>query len=454
MCYRIKLMANRNKLIYLRSLGCNKNTVDSEIILSLLKGRGYKRTDNPDKASKIIINTCAFIDDAKEEAIDTIFELSQYKKKGSQLIVTGCFSQLYHREIIAKLPEVDAVIGVGNLGAVLDAVESSDSRKDFSGSRDIGDVYKEYLIRDELITPPGYSYLKIAEGCSNKCSFCLIPKIKGKLRSRTLSQIIEEAVSLEKTGVKEIILISQDTLSYGCDLNMRGGLKVLIKGLLENTGIKFFRLLYLRPDPELLENIEIFENSRLLPYFDIPIQHVSKKILKSMNRIGDPQLFSGIIKNLRDGVQNAVLRTSLIAGFPGETEDDFNTLLDFIEEVRFNHIGVFSFSPQRETEAFKLKGRVDKNIIEKRKNKLLELQKKISRENLEEYIGKVYDVIIEEGFEPGDRYIGRSYHFAPEVDGVFLVRSKRRLKAGDLIKAKVTRADDYDLHGYAINSCY
>lgn len=443
-------MKEKDKLIYLKSLGCNKNTVDSEIILSLLKKEGYKITQNPEEASSIIVNTCAFIDDAKEEAIDTILELSNIRMADAKLIVAGCFSQLYSDEILQEISEVDAVTGIGNLEGVLDAVRNSSTEKDFPESRKISNTYKEYILRNKLLTLPGYAYLKIAEGCSKNCSFCLVPKIKGKIRSRALNKILEEAQILEKKGIYELILTSQDTLNYGRDLNLPNGLKTLIDCLLNNTDISFFRLLYLRPGYELLENLDIFENSRVLPYFDIPIQHVSKKILLSMNRSGDYAFYKQIINKIRDKVPEAILRTTVIVGYPGETEEDFDTLLHFVEEMQFNHLGVFIFSPQSETEAFKLKQSVAKKISERRKNILLETQLEISSRYMEGNIGKVFEVLIEEKFQHINLYIGRSYHFAPEVDGVFLVRSKKALKPGSMIKAKVTSADDYDLHGVAL----
>ncbi|HEB30346.1 MAG TPA: 30S ribosomal protein S12 methylthiotransferase RimO [Spirochaetes bacterium] len=445
-------MDKPDNLIYMRSLGCNKNTVDSEVILTLLKERGHIITDDPGEASNIIINTCAFIDEAKEEAIETICELSRYRKAGASIIVTGCFSQMYHKEIIKKLPEVDAVIGIGDLKAVIDAVKTPDHKKDFFKSRIIGDAYREYPARDELLTMPGYAYLKIADGCSRKCAFCLIPLIRGQQRSRDPDRIVEEARNLEKKGVKEIVLVSQDTLSYGSDLNINRGLKLLIESLLKKTGIRFFRLLYLRPDPELKENLDVFENDRVLPYFDVPVQHASEKILKSMNRAGSPLSYSDIISTIRDRFHKAVLRTSIITGYPGETEKDFNILLDFIKKIRFDHLGVFSFSPQKETRAFELKGRVKTAVIEERKKKLMELQRGISGKQLKKNIGQSCDVLIEEKILDRNLYLGRSFHFAPEVDGVFLVKSKRILKPGSLIKAKVTRADDYDLHGVEISA--
>jgi ribosomal protein S12 methylthiotransferase len=442
-----RAMNNSGRQIYLRSLGCNKNSVDSEIIMALLGEKGYVMTHDPSEASSIIINTCAFVDEAKEEAIDNIYELSGYKKKGTSIIVTGCFSQMYHKEILKKMPEVDAVIGIGNLNAVVEAVEMPGQKKDFIRSRVIGDSYMEYPARDRLLTLPGYAYLKIADGCSRRCAFCLIPMIRGEQRSREISRIVEEARDLEKKGISEIVLVSQDTLSYGSDLNISNGLKKLIKRLLEGTAVRYFRLLYLRPDPVLLENLDIFEDSRVLPYFDIPVQHASEKILKKMNRPGTPASYSEIMKEIRGRFRESVLRTSVIIGYPGETEEDFNMLLKFLNKNQFDHLGVFSFSPQKGTSAFDLKKRVKPAVIESRKKTVMELQRGISKSRLEENIGMIHEVLIEEKIEDRMLYIGRSFHFAPEVDGVFLVKSHRELKPGCLIRAEVTKADDYDLHG-------
>jgi len=443
-------MKEKDKLIYIESLGCNKNTVDSEVIVTILKSKGYKRTFNPSKASSIIVNTCTFIDEAKAEAINTIIELSQLKAPGSKLIVTGCFPQLYHKEIINEMPEVDAVLGVGDLSSIIEAA-GSDIRRDYPESRALKNTYKEYPFREEFLTFKGYAYVKIAEGCSKNCSFCLIPRIKGEQRSREIKNIVDEVNQLELRGIKEIILTSQDTLSYGRDIGYKNGLKDLVDSLIKNTNIKYIRLLYLRPDDELIKNLQIFDNERVIPYFDIPIQHISKMILKEMNRWGDIEYYKDIVSKIRKTIYNAILRTSIIVGFPGETEDDFKQLMQFILENQFDHIGVFTFSAQRETEAYKLKGGIKKKTALERKDKILEIQKDISKRRLEQNTGKVFDVLIEEKFKNNNLYFGRSYHFAPDVDGVFVVKSNRDINPGEVVKAKVSWTDYYDLHGVEIN---
>jgi ribosomal protein S12 methylthiotransferase len=445
-------MNRGKKVVYLESLGCNKNTVDSEIILSLLNQAGYKLTRNPGEASDIIVNTCAFIDDAKEESIDTILELARCKKRGTRLIVSGCLPQLYSREILENIPEVDAVTGVGDISAVLHAVKRTNTLKDYPLSRNLNGEYREYQPRTLLLTSPGSAYLKISEGCSRNCSFCLIPQIKGKMRSRRPYQIVEEAKMLEKKGISELIVISQDTIRYGDDLHLAGGLRSLMEKLLRETEIRMYRLLYLRPGGRLVENLDIFSHGRVAPYLDIPVQHVSKNILQRMNREGDYEMYMDVVRTIRARVPGAVLRTTLIVGFPGEEGSEFDLLMKFVREAEFDHLGVFTYSPQKGTNSYRMQGAVPKETAEQRKMKVLAAQRLVSRSRLMNNIGKVFDVLIEERVEGEKFYFGRSYHFAPEVDGVFVVRSDKRLNPGSIVQALVTSSDDYDLHGRLISS--
>jgi ribosomal protein S12 methylthiotransferase len=435
------------KTFYLESLGCNKNTVDSEILLNLLEQRGFSRVDIPGKADHIIVNTCAFIDKAKQEAIDVIFYAAHHKKPKAQLIVTGCFPQLYSNEILDAIPEVDVVAGSANIKTVLGAIEKPSGKRDLPKSRQIPKTYTERTKRRDLLSPRGFAYIKIAEGCSRGCSFCLIPHIKGEMRSRKLQEIIEEAQNLEEIGVKEIIITSQDTLSYGYDIGLKEGLGELIHRLLQETGLKYIRLLYLRPGKELLKNLDIFQNSRVVPYFDIPIQHVSRGILKKMNREGDAASYENVVHTIRGCIEGAIIRTTVITGFPGEREVDFEELIEFISCIQFNHLGVFVFSPQKETEAAGLSDQIRSVVGESRKEKILSIQRSISRELLKREVGKYFDVLIEEKIKGSALYFGRSYHFAPEVDGLFVVKSPRNIEIGSVINAEVTGSDDYDLHG-------
>ncbi|HUT66232.1 MAG TPA: 30S ribosomal protein S12 methylthiotransferase RimO [Spirochaetota bacterium] len=439
----------QGKSVFLLSLGCSRNTVDSETMIALLETAGHTVVQQPEGADVLVVNTCSFIEDAKQEAIDTILELSKYKKSSTRLIVTGCFPQLYSQEILKQMPEVDVVMGVGSLDLILDAVEK-DEVKDYPQSRATERRYKEYPGGRKLITPPWHAYLKVSEGCSGSCSFCLIPLIKGPMRSRSIEAVVEEAKRLEEMGIKELILTSQDTLAYGRDLGVKNGIKTLVNSLLDRTGIELIRLLYLNPTEELFGILDLFENKRMLPYLDIPVQHVSAKILKSMHRYGSGDYFRGLLSRIRDRYPDAVFRTTVIVGYPGEKEADFRELLDFTGDVKFNHLGVFVFSPQQETEALRLGERVKKSVAEKRRGTILELQRRVSKEKLKKEVGKVFPVLVEERTGEDGLYFGRSYHFAPEVDGVFVVQSKRKLDPGTIVRARVTWADDYDLHGSVI----
>jgi ribosomal protein S12 methylthiotransferase len=435
------------KTFYLESLGCNKNTVDSEILMALLRERGFSRVERPELADRIIVNTCTFIDEAKQESIESILGFARMKKPESRLIVTGCFPQMHAGEIKELMPEVDVIAGSGDLVAVADAIDSDGKQRDYPLTRRIPKTYVLQAMRTDFLTGGAHAYLKISEGCNRGCSYCLIPAIKGPLRSRAVAEIVDETRDLTHRGVKELILTSQDTLSYGSDLHSRHGLRYLVERILAETDIPRIRLLYLRLGESLISTLSLFQNERILPYFDVPVQHVSKNMLEKMNRPGDGQLFEEIIARIRERVPRAVLRTTVITGFPGEKKSDFDELLGFIERVRFNHLGVFVFSPQEGTGAFHLRPRVRVSTAEERRNTLLALQREISGSLLKEEIGRDFDVLIEEPIQGDERFFGRSYHFAPEVDGVFLVRSSRELKPGSLIRARVTRADEYDLHG-------
>jgi len=439
----------QGKTVFLLSLGCSRNTVDSETMIALLERAGHTVVQQPEEADVLVVNTCAFIEDAKQEAIDTILELSKYKKSSTRLVVTGCFPQLYSQEILKQMPEVDTVMGVGSLDLILDAVEKNEV-KDYPQSRRTERRYKEYPGDRKLLAPPWHAYLKVSEGCSGSCSFCLIPLIKGPMRSRSIEAVVEEAKRLEEMGTKELILTSQDTLAYGRDLGIKNGIKTVVNSLLDMTGIEMIRLLYLNPTEELFGILDLFENARVLPYLDIPVQHVSAKILKSMHRFGSGDYFRGLLSRIRNRYPDAVFRTTVIVGYPGESEADFRELLDFAGDAKFNHLGVFVFSPQQETEASRMGERVKKSVAEKRRETILELQKRVSGENLGKEVEKVFPVLVEERTGEDNLYFGRSYHFAPEVDGVFVVQSKRKLDPGTIVRARVTRADDYDLHGSVI----
>ncbi len=439
---------------YLESLGCSKNTVDSEIMASMLRERGFTPTDDPGKAGFVIVNTCAFIDEAKEESIDVILDLAGKKKEGARLIVTGCFPQLYYRELKKTMPEIDILLGTGDLRPIVDAVEKPAA--EYPESRRFPETHIEYPVRNR-ITHPGYAYVKISDGCSRKCSFCAIPLIKGPMRSRRSEDIVREALHLEKMGVRELIFTSQDTFSYGEDLDQKG-LKNLIRDVLDRTTIPSIRLLYLRPGRDVIDLLDLFnEEARLLPYFDIPVQHVSDRVLRLMNRSGSAGGYERLIGEIRERCPEAVLRTTVMVGFPGEGKDEFRELMEFVESTRFNHLGVFTFSPQEGTEAYrhmKKSNTATMHEAEIRSARLLELQRSISGELLQEYVGREYDVLIENEEDTGIKpspgvYSGRSYHFAPDVDGLFYVETNLNPLPGEVLVARVTGSGEYDLFGTA-----
>jgi ribosomal protein S12 methylthiotransferase len=438
---------NEMKTYFIHSLGCNKNSVDSEILMTLLSERGYVRVEQPDEASRIIVNTCAFIDEAKEEAVESILALAAFVKGNGSLVVTGCMPQLYEEEIKNNMPEVDVIAGSADMAALVDAIDAETGHRDFPATRVIPSQYENKTLRTEFLSNNGYAYVKISEGCNRTCSFCLIPHIKGGLRSRSITEILLEAKHLEKQGIGELILTSQDTLSFGLDRDARNGLRNLLEQLIEQTSIPFIRLLYLRPSDTLLKLLELFKNSRVLPYFDIPVQHASDRVLKLMSREGNATRYERLIENIRNIIPHAVFRTTLITGFPGEGKAEFEELTAFIDRIRFNHVGVFVYSPQRETQAFKLHGRVQNSVAERRKKELLSRQRIISRELLQAEIGKSFDVLVEERVDKENIYFGRSYHFAPEVDGIFVVESKKEIEPGTIVKVRAESAEDYDLHG-------
>ena len=440
---------------YIETLGCNKNTVDSEIISTLLRKKGIEITKNPEEADYIIVNTCGFIDEAKEESINTILTLAQFKDKevlnSKKLFVTGCFSQLYYNDILKEIPEVDAVFGVGDFEPLVNAITNSYEKRFYDESFKITPYYMEYEIEGRDLSTTGFAYVKIAEGCNRKCSFCLIPKIKGSFRSRKMGSIIDEIKALQDMGIYEVILVSQDSLSYGSDIGLKNGLGKLIEEILKKTGIKWIRLLYLRPSNYILNLLGLFKDSRVLPYFDIPVQHSSSRVLKLMKRDGSREEYLKLVQNIRGEIPKAVLRTSVIVGFPGEDERVFEDLKEFIWEAKFNHLGIFTYSPQRGTEAYSLKNRVRKSIAQKRSEELYNLQSEISSELLNREVSNSYEVLIEEKIENEGIYFGRSYHFAPEVDGVFVLHYSKKIKVPALVKCIVKRAETYDLHGSLLN---
>lgn len=405
--------------IHLISLGCAKNQVNSEQMLFLLEKAGYKITDSIEEADAVIINTCGFIDSAKREAIDTILEAAQYKVNGNlrALVVTGCLSERYREEVLKELPEVDVVCGTGSYENIVEAVETalSGKKKGFFNDMNKADLEGERII----LNTPYSAYIKIAEGCDNRCHYCVIPSLRGSYRSRPMESLVEEAKKLAAGGVKELMVVAQDITRYGTDLYGERKLHELIKEFCKIDGFEWIRLHYLYPDEIddiLLETIK--NEPKVLKYFDIPIQHISDNMLKSMNRRGNGQLVRERIDKIRSLMPEAVMRTSLIVGFPGETEEDFNELYEFLEEYKLERAGVFAYSREEGSVAYDMPDQIDEDIKQQRQSILFKLQTDIMDMLSENYIDKTYRVLCEGYDEEEELFFGRSYMDSPDIDGI------------------------------------
>lgn len=437
--------------IALISLGCAKNQVDSELMLGLIvNNKDLKLVKEPAEADIAIVNTCGFIQDAKEESIETILELALLKKQGQLkgIIVTGCLTQRYKDIILEEIPEVDVILGTGTFGNINEAINAVLAKKRFNG---VGEpAYKYRANEPRIISDSHFAYVKIAEGCSNHCSYCIIPKIRGPFYSRNIEDIKKEIDFLTTKGIKEIILIAQDLTRYGEDIYGRRVLPELIKEILKNKEFQWLRLLYSYPETLPLELLDLMnEDDRICHYLDLPIQHSSNKIRKLMNRRGSREELLELIQKIRDIIPDIVLRTSLIVGFPGEEEKDFADLLDFVKEVRFDRLGVFKYSREEGTAAAKLEPQVPEEIKEERFHRLMEIQQEIAYNNNQKYVGKVLEVMID---ELNDEYaIGRTRYDAPEVDNMVYIPEYGKLKKGDIVSCRITEAFEYDLIGETVN---
>ena len=441
-----------NKTIAFVSLGCDKNTVDSEIMLQLLLDHGYELIKEEEKAAILVVNTCAFIQDAKEESINTIFELGEYKQTGAcqGLIVTGCLAQRYAKEIFEELPEVDAVVGTGSYEEIVEVADALLERKE-TKIRRLGELDRRDLgYRKRLLSTVGYyEYLKIAEGCDNHCTYCIIPKLRGRYRSRRSDDILREARDLADQGVEELMIVAQDITKYGRDLPGEKQLPELLRALCRIDGLRWIRLLYCYPEDITEELIRtVAEEEKILPYFDMPIQHCSNTVLKRMGRRHRKEDLKKLVETLRKEIPGVALRTTLITGFPGETEEEFQELYDFVKEMRFDRLGVFAYSQEEDTPAALMADQVPQEVKEARKEQIMELQRRISMEKSKELIGKEVEVLIEGRLpEEENIYTGRTYRDAPEIDGFIFVNSDRELRSGDMLRCRVTGAYEYDLIG-------
>ena len=436
------------KILFI-SLGCDKNLADSEEMLGLLTAGGHEITDDETQADAIVINTCCFIKDAKDESVETILEMAEYKKTGSchALIVTGCMAQRYQKEIIEEVPEVDAVLGTTSYGDIVKALEEAVAGNHFEEFRDI-DYLPDTGSKRVLTTGGHFGYLKIAEGCDKHCTYCIIPKLRGKFRSVPMERLIAQAEDMAEQGVKELILVAQETTVYGRDLYGKKSLHILLKKLCEIRGIRWIRILYCYPEEiydELIETIR--DEKKICHYLDIPIQHASDRILKRMGRRTSKQELIDIVGKLRREIPDIVLRTTLITGFPGETEEDHEELKEFVDEMEFDRLGVFTYSPEENTPAAEMADQVPEEVKEERRDELMELQQEISYDRGQDRIGQELLVMIEGKVADESAYIGRTYGDAPKVDGYIFVQTGELLMTGDFAKVRVTGALEYDLIG-------
>ena len=436
------------KILFI-SLGCDKNLADSEEMLGLLTAGGHEITDDETQADAIVINTCCFIKDAKEESVETILEMAEYKKTGSchALIVTGCMAQRYQKEIIEEVPEVDAVLGTTSYGDIVKALEEAVAGNHFEEFRDI-DYLPDTGSKRVLTTGGHFGYLKIAEGCDKHCTYCIIPKLRGKFRSVPMERLIAQAEDIAEQGVKELILVAQETTVYGKDLYGKKSLHILLKKLCEIRGIRWIRILYCYPEEiydELIETIR--DEKKICHYLEIPIQHASDRILKRMGRRTSKQELIDIVGKLRKEIPEIVLRTTLITGFPGETEEDHEELKEFVDEMEFDRLGVFTYSPEENTPAAEMADQVPEEVKEERRDELMELQQEISYDRGQDRIGQELLVMIEGKVADESAYIGRTYGDAPKVDGYIFVQTGELLMTGDFAKVRVTGALEYDLIG-------
>ena len=430
------------------TLGCSKNEVDSSCMMSILDKNRYSVENDPQKADIIIVNTCGFIDAAKEESIDTILQMAKYKETGSckKMILSGCLAQRYPEELLKEIPEADGIIGTGNISQINDILDRSIDGERVIKVDNINSPYLEGIKKEKVnIT----EYVKISEGCNNNCSYCIIPKLRGKNRSRRIEDIYEEVSYLAKNGAREIILIAQNTTDYGIDLYGRYSLSKLIKEISKINDIKWIRVLYLYPDHFTDELIsEFINNDKLVKYVDIPMQHYSDHVLKLMDRHTDKEHIKNLIEKLRK-IKGLVIRTTFIVGFPGESEEDFNILREFINTYKFDKLGVFTYSREESTKANNLNEQIDEDVKEYRRDIIMEDQLKISERLLEDKIGQVLQVLIEEKIED-NLYAGRSYLDSPDIDGVIYVNSNKNLSINSFINVKVTSSMEYDLIGDAV----
>ena len=431
------------------SLGCDKNLVDTESMLGILRNKGFEFTDDEFEADVIAVNTCCFIHDAKQESINTILEMAEHKKDGAckALIVSGCLAHRYQDEITKEIPEVDAFLGTSSYDKIADVILAVLEGKGYNCI----DSADRLVCTDteRIITTGGYyEYLKIAEGCDKHCTYCIIPKVRGNYRSYPMEYLVRQAESLVEKGVRELILVAQETTVYGVDIYGKKSLAELIKRLAGIEGLSWIRILYCYPEEIDDSLIEVIKNEpKVCHYLDMPIQHASDNILKRMGRRTTKQELKDVIARLRENIPDIALRTTLITGFPGETQEEHEEMLDFVDEMEFDRLGVFTYSAEEDTPAAAMPGQIDEAVKEARRDAVMELQQAVSLDKSREMVGRVIECLIEGKIEDDNTYVGRSYKDAPNVDGYVFVNTDENLMSGDIVKVRIDGAMEYDLIG-------
>ena len=434
------------------SLGCPKNMVDCERMIAIAENAGYEIVAEDIDADVVVVNTCAFIESAKEESIEAILDLAWLKENRHLrgIVVAGCMAERYRDDVLNEMPEVDAVIGVGSYDKVAEAIAAVANGEKYS---DFGDKNASSLCGERVLTTPEfYAYLKIAEGCDNRCTYCAIPDIRGHFRSRTIEDIVEEAIKLDNSGVKELILVAQDDTRYGMDLYGKPSLPELVRAICAATAIPWIRLLYCYPDlitDELIS--ELRDNPRLLKYVDLPIQHITEKMLRRMNRRGGEKAVRSAVERLRAGVPGITIRSTVITGFPGESEEDFDALLSFVREAKFDRLGAFAYSQEEGTPAGAYEDQIDEQVRADRADAIMEAQLEITAARNESLVGSELDVLCEGYDVVAETYYGRSKSDAPDIDGKVYFSSKKKVKAGAFVRVAIEEAMDYDLIGSAVD---
>ncbi len=441
------------------SLGCDKNRVDTEVMLGMLADKGYEFTDDEEEAEAAVVNTCCFINDAKQESIDTILELSERRKSGQlkALLVTGCLAQRYQEEIQTEIPEVDEILGISSTDKILEALEETIERnKLFSHKNYFDDINKQPVggLKRVVTTGGLFNYLKIAEGCDKHCSYCIIPKVRGNYRSVPMEQLLKEAEALAEAGVTELLIVAQETTLYGTDLYGEKKLPELLRKLCKIDGFRWIRVLYCYPEEINEELIQTIKNEpKICHYLDIPIQSGSDRILKKMGRRTNNAQIRELITHLREEIPDICIRTTLISGFPGETAEDHNITMELVRDLRFDRLGVFTYSQEEDTPAAVMPDQVSERVKVTRRNKLMKLQQKIAFEDAGNMVGKVVDAVVEgriteADYDDGLSYVARTYKDAPDIDGyLFVTGVQKELMTGDYIKVRITGSNEYDLIG-------